>query len=104
MFEIKYNSKDIFFIEANPRIWGSIGQGLYDGTNYFSHIFGSIKNKSISKHSYNSSMCFMSLFLGFIKGHLPKDKRIIDCLRNGRPDIAFLDDSGAYVAQFLKKI
>jgi predicted ATP-grasp superfamily ATP-dependent carboligase len=41
MFEFKrtFDGK-LYFIECNPRIWGSINQGLRDGTNYFEALLG----------------------------------------------------------------
>jgi len=41
MFEFKRNAYGQFvFIECNPRIWGSIHQGLADGVNYFEPLLG----------------------------------------------------------------
>ena len=35
MFEFKRTaSGELFFIECNPRVWGSIGDGLYRNKNY----------------------------------------------------------------------
>ena len=36
MFEFKLTEdNEIYLIEVNPRIWGSINQGLKNGFNYF---------------------------------------------------------------------
>jgi predicted ATP-grasp superfamily ATP-dependent carboligase len=41
MFELKRRGPgDFIFIECNPRIWGSIHQGLADGANYFAPLLG----------------------------------------------------------------
>jgi hypothetical protein len=41
MFELKRRSPGGFmFIECNPRIWGSIHQGLASGVNYFESLLG----------------------------------------------------------------
>ncbi|WP_306048666.1 ATP-grasp domain-containing protein [Oceaniradius stylonematis] len=41
MFEFKRRGPgDFFFIECNPRVWGSIHQGLADGADYFAPLLG----------------------------------------------------------------
>ncbi len=41
MFEFKRTPEgELIFIECNPRIWGSIHQGLADGVNYFEPLLG----------------------------------------------------------------
>ena len=41
MFELKRRGPgDFVFIECNPRIWGSIHQGLADGADYFEPLLG----------------------------------------------------------------
>ncbi|MBK8458555.1 MAG: hypothetical protein IPL47_16715 [Phyllobacteriaceae bacterium] len=41
MFELKRTDSNNFcFIECNPRIWGSIHQGLMDGVDYFLPLLG----------------------------------------------------------------
>ncbi len=41
MFEFKRTEAgELYFIECNPRIWGSINQGLECGTNYFATLLG----------------------------------------------------------------
>ena len=41
MFEFKLTpDNEIYLIEVNPRIWGSINQGLQNGVNYFEDILG----------------------------------------------------------------
>jgi len=41
MFEFKLTpDNEIYLIEVNPRIWGSINQGLQNGINYFEGILG----------------------------------------------------------------
>jgi hypothetical protein len=47
MFEFKrtQNGK-LVFIECNPRIWGSIHQGLAEGTNYFEFLLGPSPRKA----------------------------------------------------------
>lgn len=49
MFEFKrtQNGK-LVFIECNPRIWGSIHQGLAEGTNYFKFLLGPSLRKASS--------------------------------------------------------
>lgn len=41
MFEFKLTPDNkIYLIEVNPRIWGSINQGLQNGVNYFENLLG----------------------------------------------------------------
>ncbi len=74
MFEFKLKPNDeLVLIEVNPRIWGSINQGLQNGVNYFEPILGASqtitevkKKKDIKK--YLSPQVYSSLFMYLLRG------------------------------------
>ena len=83
----------------------SIGQGLNDGTNYFSSLMGTSKvNNSNANFTYNLPLFFISTLGSFFKGNAKLNMEIINCFAKGLPDVDFLDDPRGYIAQFLKKI
>lgn len=66
MFEFKLTpDNEIYLIEVNPRIWGSINQGLQNGVNYFEAILGEasfiVLSDKRSIKTYLSPLIYLSL-------------------------------------------
>jgi carbamoylphosphate synthase large subunit len=62
MFEFKLRAdNELYFIEVNPRIWGSINQGLQNGINYFEPLLG-------KAHLYINNVEKKTFFSPFIYG------------------------------------
>ncbi len=106
MFEFKLTPKnEIVLIEINPRIWGSINQGLQNGTNYFEAILGKGKNY-INKDvkTYLSP----SIYLAFLKYMLKFNfKPLYIFLRNifkNQVDVNLFYDPMGFLSMLLRKI
>lgn len=106
MFELKRRRPgDFVFIECNPRIWGSIHQGLADGANYFEPLFGAGKAPRMVGHSVRTALSPLDLLA--MAGYLSKGKlkTIGDCcsgLFRTRLDINPLSDPGGYLAMLAR--
>jgi len=108
MFEFKLTlSGELVLIEVNPRIWGSINQGLQNGINYFEEILGKSniraqKTKNIK--TYLSPHIYLSLLLYLSKG---KFKPLLNFLRNimlNKADISLWQDPKGWLSIILRKI
>jgi predicted ATP-grasp superfamily ATP-dependent carboligase len=101
MLELKYNEKGYVFIEANPRIWGSVKQGLINGTNYFDDLFGKIKGEKSfeEKYTYQSPLVFLSVLGYLFKGNFQKASKVFSLL-NSEADVKLFKDPKGYIGQF----
>jgi predicted ATP-grasp superfamily ATP-dependent carboligase len=103
MFELKRRGpEDFVFIECNPRIWGSIHQGLADGINYFEPLLGQAAEPAKPARNRIRTELFplswMSLLGYSLKG---KWSVVADMCRTGlstRLDINPITDPGGFVA------
>lgn len=106
MFEFKLTPEnEIVLIEVNPRIWGSINQGLQNGVNYFESLFG---NKTIQTKreikTYLSPAISISFFKYFFNFQF---KPILTFLKNTRynsVDVRFFNDPFGYLSMILRKL
>ncbi len=103
MLELKYNENDYVFIEANPRIWGSINQGLVSGVNYFEPLLGKSvkKNEKTDNITINSPLYLFS-FIGEVMIGKARISRFLDLRKKAIPDISLFDDPFAYIGQFIR--
>lgn len=101
MLEFKFNNNEYTFIEANPRIWGSINQGLVNGSNYFKEILGNpqVQIEKSNKITYQSPLVFASLLGYLLKGDLKNFSNIFRIIRS-IPDINLFNDPKGYIGQF----
>ncbi len=77
MFEFKIDKKnEPCLIEVNPRIWGSINQGLQNGVNYFSFILPESDNKIIPFTKVNTYLSPL-IYLALIKYALSLNLKVI---------------------------
>jgi len=105
MFEFKItDNSQIYLIEINPRVWGSINQGLQNGVNYFSALFGntnsSIKNSEIK--TYLSPLVYISLFMYALKGEWIYLNRFVCNFRKNRADVSITNDPLGFASMLLK--
>ena len=102
MFEFKMNDKgELFFIECNPRIWGSIHQGLANGENYFFELLGEVKNKKSNDgyiNTYLSPLFWVSILKYAIKGNFSPAKNFLSNWRNNRVDVGIFRDPIGWLA------
>jgi len=109
MFEFKLTPRNqLYLIEINPRIWGSINQGLQNGVNYFIKLLGVpdyIKNNCKSNtYTYLSPLVYLSLVNYILRGEF---KPILDFFKNfisNKPDINIFEDFKGWISTILRKI
>ncbi|PID94133.1 MAG: hypothetical protein CSA95_04340 [Bacteroidetes bacterium] len=107
MFEFKYTKEGQFIlIEVNPRIWGSINQGLMNGVNYFKTLIPEDLNKGTMTKSeirtYMSPQIYFSLLQSVFKLEI---KNIILFLKNfssNKSDVSFWNDYKGYISIILR--
>lgn len=108
MFEFKLTPEgELVVIEVNPRIWGSINQGLQNGINYFEPIFWKsdrviLKNNNIK--TFLSPQVYLAFLLYILKGNLKPFIGFIKNIRNNKPDISFWNDPKGWFSVILRKI
>lgn len=102
MFEFKKRKKDYFLIEVNPRIWGSINQGLNDGINYFEYFFGPAETNQL-KTTYNSPLIYLSLLQHLLKFNLKPLFLFIKNMSKNKSDVDFKDDFAGWLSSFIFK-
>ncbi len=102
MLELKYNENSYVFIETNPRIWGSIGQGLSCGRNYFRGLLGDIDNLAADDKiiTYQSPLYLLSFF-GNLFRHTVSISEVLKYRKQGIPDVSIFDPF-AYIGQFIR--
>lgn len=107
MFEFKLTDEnELVFIEVNPRIWGSINQGLQNGVNYFEFLLGKI-NKQIQTKSirtYLSPGIYFSLFAYMLKFNFNPVYKYFRNIRSNRVDVNLFTDFKGYISMLLRKI
>ena len=108
MFEYKLTDKnDIYLIEVNPRIWGSINQGLVNGVNYFEKIIGkglhrNKKNKSFN--TYISPLVYFSFFNYVLNFNYKSFLIFLWNFKKNISDVSFIKDIKGYTSMILRKI
>ena len=109
MFEFKLTPSDeLVLIEVNPRIWGSINQGLQNDTNYFKHIIYSEKISSdpvkLEKFTFLSPHVYLSFLLYALTGNLKPLTTFIRNIRYNKTDVSVFNDPKAWLSMILRKI
>jgi predicted ATP-grasp superfamily ATP-dependent carboligase len=95
-------SGEVCFIEANPRIWGSINHGLANGVDYFRHFLGagigSTQTGMPVVRTYLSPLCYASFFRYALRGEMHPFWDFLQNWRRNRADISILDDPGGWMS------
>jgi len=107
MFEFKLTKENrLFLIEVNPRIWGSINQGLQNGVNYFSELIGEIGENIQRKEikTFLSPIILLSLICYFLKGKIHPLVHFFMNIQRSKVDVSFLNDPLGYLSIILRKI
>lgn len=109
MFEYKLTSEgDIYLIEVNPRIWGSINQGLANGNNYFYEILGKPEVPAISpakeKKTYLVPLFYLSLLKYSLKGQFKPLLTWIKNYSHNRSDVSLFSDPKGWLSLVLRKM
>lgn len=103
MLEFKLtNNNELFLLEANPRIWGSINQGLVNGVNYFEGIIG--EGKTHKEYSYKNKTTYISplIYLSMLSQIFHFRFRLVFTflknIRKNKIDVSLTDDLSAYMS------
>ncbi len=102
MFEFKKRGDEYFLIEINPRIWGSINQGLSDGVNYFEYFCGTVDTDH-SRTTFNSPLIYLSLLQHSIKFNLKPLFLFLKNKNSNKSDIDLKDDFAGWLSSFIFK-
>ena len=108
MFEFKESADGkVSLIEVNPRVWGSINQGLVNGVNYFTYLLGdskkNIKSRSNMK-TYLSPLIYVSILSQLCRLNFSYVLKFLKSFPFLKSDISFIDDFKGYLSIILKKI
>ncbi len=109
MIEFKLTADNkIYLIEVNPRIWGSINQGLQNGTNYFLTLLGAIEVNNNSGKTQIDTYLSPLVYLSFIKYLLHFNfKPVLTFLKNipfNKADVSLFDDPKGWLSLIAGKI
>ncbi|MCK9230908.1 MAG: ATP-grasp domain-containing protein [Syntrophales bacterium] len=108
MLEFKLTDEDeIYVIEVNPRIWGSINQGLQNGCNYFAPLLGTSSltiNETVQWKTYLSPLIYLSLINYLAKRDLRPLKTFLRNIRRNRADVSCLDDPRGFASLIIRKM
>ena len=107
MFEFKLSPiNELYLLEVNPRIWGSINQGLINGTNYLEEILGTVKiprtNKSYK--TYLGPHIYITLLLYMIRMQFRPMRNFVSSILINKPDVSLLSDPMGYMSTLLRKL
>jgi predicted ATP-grasp superfamily ATP-dependent carboligase len=107
MFEFKKTENgELYLIEVNPRIWGSINQGLQNGINYFSHLLK--EPVDIEKHqrirTYLPPLIYLSLWQYLWKGRIRVVWEFIKSFPKNRSDLKLWSDPLGYLSVALRAV
>lgn len=106
MFEFKLTKDNrLFLIEVNPRIWGSINQGLQYGLNYFEPLLGSRSHKEIHHdiNTYLSPLIYSSLIKYMLKLNFNPLVKFFKYIRKNKADISMIDDPAGWLSMVFRK-
>lgn len=108
MFEFKLTeNNELYLLEVNPRIWGSIHQGLINGVNYFEDILGKSSVQSALSNNLNSyvaPLIYLSLIKYLFRFNFKPMYLFISNLFNSVPDVSLSKDAKGYLSTILRKV
>jgi predicted ATP-grasp superfamily ATP-dependent carboligase len=109
MFEFKLTVDNaLYLLEVNPRIWGSINQGMMNGTKYFEGILGEpdipIITRKKELKTYLSPLVFTSLFKYGIKGRFKPVIYFLKNITSNSPDVNAFNDPTGFMSTILRKV
>ncbi len=105
MFEFKLTShNELYLIEVNPRIWGSINQGLQNGINYFEDMLGEVAKKEITEQkTYLSPLFYFVLLKYLLRFNVKPLLLFIKNIKCNRADISLFNDPKGFFSPILRK-
>ena len=107
MFEFKLSKDDkVYLIEVNPRLWGSLNQGLQNGVNYFESILGETNNelKLKNRYTYIPPLIYLSILKYIFKLKFKTLITFLSNLNKNKSDISLFNDFFGYMSTIIRKI
>ena len=106
MFEFKLtNDNQLYLIEINPRIWGSINQGLENGVNYFENMLGkTVIQKLTEQKTYLSPLFYFTLLKYLLAFDLKHTLNFIKNIKYNRADVSISSDPKGFLSLIFRKI
>jgi len=109
MFEFKLTSdNEIYLIEVNPRIWGSINQGLQNGVNYFEDIMGKSSFVGNSDKgnikTYLSPLIYLSLMKYILRLNFKPLLTFIGNAFHNKADVNIFSDFKGWLGTIFRKL
>ena len=109
MFEYKLTTdNEIYLIEVNPRIWGSINQGLQNGINYFEDILGKpafvTNSDKVNIKTYLSPLIYLSLLKYLQQLNFRPLLTFIGNAFHNRADVNIFSDFKGWFGTILRKL
>lgn len=108
MLEFKITPQnDLILIEVNPRIWGSINQGLQNGVNYFKYLIPYDYQKHVEKKekfTYLSPQIYLSFVHYILNGNLKPIKQYYLNLSRNAPDISLTRDFKGWFSVLIRSL
>lgn len=105
MFEFKITSNnELYLIEVNPRVWGSINQGLQNNCNYFEPLLGATGQSvgTAGNNTYLSPLIYLSALSYLFKGKISKAFSFFNTPGNNKADVSFFNDPLGWLSILLK--
>lgn len=110
MFEFKHTpDNEIYLIEINPRVWGSIYQSIASGVDFPKILIEQNEDTKVTLNkkivTYISPLCWLSI-MGYIFKQFNFKVPINFMLNflNAKPDLSFTRDPFGYASLLLRKI
>jgi predicted ATP-grasp superfamily ATP-dependent carboligase len=108
MFELKRRGPSEFsFIECNPRVWGSMHQGLADGCDYFAPMFDpdwtSLSSKPADVRTMLLPLNLLASMKYLLAGKPRKAFDVMSGVRRQKADVQPLKDPLGFLALLLRR-
>lgn len=109
MFEFKLTTdNEVYLIEVNPRIWGSINHGLQNGVNYFEDILGksSLEEDDSAKDikTYLSPLIYLSFLKYLLHFNVRPILKFISCTFKNKADINIFTDFKGWLSTVIRRL
>lgn len=109
MFEFKLTpDNELYLIEVNPRIWGSINLGMANGVNYFESIFGpSHYQQQLKNHNlkiYLSPLVYLSMLKYLVKFDFKPFLNFFYNIKQNKADINLFVDPLGFFSTLLRRL
>ena len=103
MFEFKLAAGEPVLIEVNPRVWGSIHQGLAAGVNLLEPLFGpAALPANPDVRTYFAPPVYLAFVQYLLHGQAGPIVEFLRSVPRNRADVPLLGDPGAYFASLLR--